>query len=343
MRKIIAFGVAALLIFGIAGCGAAEPQETAINETSAATRSPIETAAPTQSPMLSPTPIPEPSPAVSPSYVLTGIPENEVGAAIPHTFDDNGIEREYLLYLPEGISEGAPLVFVLHGYSAFVYGFMNTADMNATADKHGFAIVYPQGLYSDSEVFPNRHWNADFTFTTNDDVGFLTSLAAYLQQSYGFSSSETFACGLSNGGFMSYTLAVKAPGVFRAIASVAGTMSKGTWDDRDVTSDPTPILQIHGDADATVPIDGTMITEGGWGGAPEMEQILAYWADRDGLGTITEETTGNLTARIYSSSDSDYLIWYYLISGFPHDWPNVENSGLDTGELIWEFFSNYLD
>ena len=231
-------------------------------------------------------------------------------------------------------------MFVLHGYLDFASNFMNTTGMNAVAKKEGFGVVYPQGLPSQSSEFPGTHWNADFTFSDVDDVGFLTSLAAYLQEDYGFSSSNTFACGLSNGGFMCYTLAVRAPGVFRAIASVAGTMSLGTWNGRDESA-AVPVLQIHGTTDTTVPLDGTMTLDGGWGGAPPMDEIIQYWAERDGAGTMTEETTGNITARVYSNGEGDW-IWFYLIEGFGHRWPDA-SSGMNTSELIWQFFSSYIE
>ena len=41
-----------------------------------------------------------------------------------------------------------------------------------------------------------------------DDIGFLSSLARHLQREHGLSTGNTFVAGFSNGGFMSYTLAM---------------------------------------------------------------------------------------------------------------------------------------
>lgn len=340
MAKRLSIVLAMLLILGLTGCGAAGSRQTAPADTPAAAPTPAATPAPT------PTPVPE-LPAPTPKPVPVGeameIPAGEAGIAKMHDFEYDGINRTYMLYLPEDLCEDAPLVFVLHGYLGFVSSFMGGTGMNAAADKYHFGVVYPQGTSSRSEEFPGTHWNADFTFSDVDDIGFLTALAAHLQEHYGFSESETFAAGLSNGGFMCHTLAVRAPDTFRAIASVAGTMSKGTWDERDITGAPVPVLQIHGTADGTVPIDGTMTTDGGWGGAPPMDDIIAYWADRDDAVSLAEETSGNLTARMYTDSDRESLVWYYLIDGFGHNWPSLQNVGVDTGELIWRFFSQFID
>ncbi len=263
----------------------------------------------------------------------------ETGIARLHDFNDSGIKRSYLLYIPENLPMDASLVFVLHGYYGFAASFMNAIGMNAIADKGGFGVVYPQGLTSKSTEFPGTHWNADLTFTDVDDTGFLAALAAYLQERYGFSRDRTFAAGLSNGGFMCYTLAVRSPNTFRAIASIAGTMSGGTWKGRGNAA-PVPVLQIHGTADHIVPIDGSMATDGGWGGAPKMDDIIKYWTDRNGADSVIEDMAGNISACLYANSDGKYPVWYYRIGGFGHNWPTVQTTGLDASELIWKFFSS---
>lgn len=341
-KRLIAAILVIFFTFGIAGCGPTEQKQnvTTPSQTTAAPSAVTEAAA--NAPVIAPEPDSSSEQVSSTSPAAVNVPAGEEGIAKAHDFIYDGTKRSYMLYIPRDIREGAPLVFVLHGYLDFAVSFMNTTGMNDIADKYGFGVVYPQGLPSKSSEFPGTHWNADFTFTNVDDVGFLTALAGYLQENYGFSSSETFAAGLSNGGFMCYTLAVESPGTFRAIASVAGTMSKGTWDDRDKSA-PVPVLQIDGTADKTVPIDGTMLLDGGWGGAPKMDDIIQYWADKDSASTKIQEKSGTITARVYSSSNNKNLVWYYLIDNFGHKWPAIQNSELDTGELIWRFFSNYLD
>ena len=56
----------------------------------------------------------------------------------------DGLERTYRLYLPEGVPDNAPLVFVLHGYGGNFN--LDRYGMNEAADRHGFAVCYPQGV-----------------------------------------------------------------------------------------------------------------------------------------------------------------------------------------------------
>ena len=86
-------------------------------------------------------------------------------------------------------------------------------------------MVYPQGLKDDTL---RTHWNAGLTLSDIDDVGFLSELTLYLQKTYSLNPSKTFTSGYSNGGFMSYELIVKKPEIFKAVASILGTMSLET-------------------------------------------------------------------------------------------------------------------
>ena len=179
-------------------------------------------------------------------------------------FKHNRVERKYLLHLPKDLPDNAPLVFLLHGYHGDARDYMGELGMNRVADANRFAVCYPQGA-EDHEGTP--HWNARLSISKTEDIGFLSDLAAYLQVRHKLNPNKTFVSGISNGGFMSYTLVAERPSVFKAAASVIGTMSGHTWKHRAKIR-PVPILQISGLDDEIIPYDGSMSPAGGWGGAP---------------------------------------------------------------------------
>src|ERR1044072_214889 len=132
-------------------------------------------------------------------------PEPEVprlsGRLVRGTLMSGGHARSYLLYLPKGLSKGAPLVMALHGSGesgaalrvATGYGF------ERLADRHGFALVYPNGF--------GGYWNGCNVvgaYSANrlgiDDVGFRTRLADKLARELGTDPRKVFALGLSRGG-----------------------------------------------------------------------------------------------------------------------------------------------
>lgn len=262
------------------------------------------------------------------------------------TFMHDGIERQYVLHLPENLASDAPLVFMLHGLTGSSETMMRVSSMNALSDEHGFAVVYPEGTTFEG----TRFWNAGLTYSTVDDVGFLVALATYLQETHDLSTENTFSAGFSNGGFMSYKLACDANDTFKAIGSVAGVMSKNTWDTCD--TDQVPVLHIHGDADSVVPVDGTLQTIGGWGGAPELSVIIASWVTKNELDLIAETIISDTTTFFnYYSESSDIEVWYYKITDYNHIWPgsinantgtSFETAGFYASDVIWEFFSGYI-
>ncbi|GEM_PF-1196240 len=260
----------------------------------------------------------------------------------PFTFD--GLTREYILYLPDDLIPGSPLVFMLHGFSGNAGYMQATSGMNDLADLYGFAVVYPQG----SSINGIPHWNADLDLSVVDDVGFLSALAAHLQTTYDLSVENTFIAGHSNGGFMAYTMACTSPATFQAIASFAGIMSGETWD-TCATTEPVSVLHMHGTADPVVPDDGTMAPWLGWGGAPAVPIMLEYWQTRNALELASEAMVSATIQRFdYTSASNPYRVTYYRLLNMGHEWPQddeimPDDDDLnDTSQRIWQFFETVM-
>ena len=252
-------------------------------------------------------------------------------------FQHGDVERQYVLHLPEDLPENAPLVFFLHGYHGNARNYAKMG-MSRVADKHGFAVVYPQGKPDRRDV---PHWNARLKISDIDDVGFLTALAKDLQHTHDLDPERTFASGVSNGGFMSYTLAAERPEVFKAVGSIIGTMSGYTWEHREDIK-PVPVLQISGLDDRIVPVDGSMRPAGGWGGAPDQKTIIEFWKDLD--QTTTEEVievSADTTAYRYGDGVEGCEVWLYEVKGWGHRVPGARKLGVHSVDLVWEFFSRF--
>ncbi len=90
-----------------------------------------------------------------------------------------------------------------------------------------------------------------------------------------------------------------------------------------------------------VPIDGSLDTIGGAGGAPAMDVVIEYWGDRNQcLKAATIKTNEFTTLMKHQDCEAGNDIWYYKIENFGHELPDVNNSaGFDVAEVIWDFFS----
>jgi len=76
---------------------------------------------------------------------------------------------------------------------------------------------------------------------------------------------------MSNGGFMSFLLSCQLSEKIATIASVTGSMTPETFNNSN-PQHPTPILQIHGTSDNTVPYNGTT-----W--SKSIDDVIQYWVD----------------------------------------------------------------
>mgnify|MGYP001166213649 CR=1 FL=1 len=252
------------------------------------------------------------------------------------SFEYKDGSRYFAHYAPEGLEEGAPLVFFLHGYMGYALEYQRQFGLDALADEHGFGVVYPQGTWDDNWV---PHWNADLTISDVDDIGYLVALAESLQQTHGYEPERTYTSGISNGGFMSYTLACRAPNTFHAMGSIIGTMSKRTWEEC-APEKPISVLQISGANDTVVPIDGSMDEEGGWGGAPPITDIVTFWSEQNQCTNIDTQTqSGNITSVHHTNCLNDNVVEYYEIDDMGHEIPSLDRFQMDAAEVLWNFLS----
>ena len=262
-----------------------------------------------------------------------------------HSFKDQGIEREYYLYVPDGLyTEGAPLVFSLHGYGGLAWD--NFPGMMETAAREGFAICYPQGA-----VDPNgrRAWEVGYPFQAGnriDDVKFLVRLAHLLQHKYGFSRKATFVTGMSNGGEMCYYLAYRAADTFRAVAPIAGLQMEWMYKSLDAKK-AVPLMEVHGTEDTISWWQGDLENKGGWGEYLPVEIAVGNWV------SINRCTDLKVEERPRLSEDSHPVVLYRYTGGTEGTEVRLykvidgshshSNDSMHTSDEVWSFFSRFID
>ena len=142
------------------------------------------------------------------------------------TFIHDGLERHYILHLPDSYDESKsyPLVFVFHGGGGNAENIQETTNFSKKADEEHFIVVYPEG----NGKLPHKllTWNCGFccgySLENNiDDVGYIRALVEYLKETYSIDADRIYATGMSNGGIMSYQVGAALSDIFAAIAPVA--------------------------------------------------------------------------------------------------------------------------
>ena len=277
-------------------------------------------------------------------FVFSSSAQQTINASITH----DGIERDYILYVPE-IYDGStavPLVLNFHGFGSGASQQMFYGDFRDIADTEGFLLVHPEG----TTLIGNQFWNVGFPglSSTIDDVGFTEALIDELATLYTIDLDRVYATGMSNGGFMSFLLACQLSEKIAAVASVTGSMTQDTFDDCNAQL-PTPVLQIHGTEDDVVSYNENNLSL-------PIPDVISYWVDHNNCETTPTTTTlpdvdvsdgSTIEYSVYEDGDNGITTEHMKVIGGGHTWPGSvlnsagTNQDIDASMEIWLFFSRY--
>jgi len=270
--------------------------------------------------------------------------QETINASITH----DGIQRDYILYIPE-LYDGnttVPLVLNFHGFGSSASQQMFYGDFRDIADTEGFLLVHPEG----TTFIGNQFWNVGFPGLSSniDDVGFTEALIDELATLYAIDLDRVYATGMSNGGFMSFLLACQLSEKIAAVASVTGSMTQDTFDDCNAQH-PTPILQIHGTEDDVVLYNENNLSL-------PIPDVISYWVDHNNCETTPTTTTlpdvdvsdgSTIEHSVYEDGDNGVTTEHMKVIGGGHTWPGSvlntagTNQDIDASMEIWLFFSRY--
>lgn len=278
--------------------------------------------------------------AASPSL---GCESGTLDAGVTHVdLEAGGVMRSYELHVPPSYDGATPLPLVLsfHGYTSTGSAQEESTEMNDLADREGFLVAYPNGLYNS--------WNAGTCCGQAaelgvDDVGFTRTLIEDIGARGCIDQRRVYATGMSNGGFFSYRLACEAADVIAAAAPVAAVM--GVDEGACMPARPIPIIAFNGTGDPLVLYDG-----GGPGASPSVAETIAGWVDRDGCTAepVVSYQNGDATCETVDQCEGDASVTLCTIEGGGHCWPGYpcrlggigeSTTDINANEAMWGLFS----
>ena len=147
---------------------------------------------------------------------------------------------------------------------------------------------------------------------------------------------------MSNGVY-ELSLACQLSNRIAAVASVTGSMTNNTFNNRN-PQHPTPI-QIHGTMDPTVPYNRNST----W--CKSIDDVIQYWVNYNNCNA-NPSTINVVNSNILDNSTVDHFIYengnnnvnteHFKVYGGAHDWPGVwGNLDINASIEIWKFFSRY--
>jgi polyhydroxybutyrate depolymerase len=283
----------------------------------------------------------------------------------------NSLERTFAVYAPADPAVPAPLVFVLHGGSGSANSVWNSETGHAwktLADEHGFLLALPEGR-ADPDAPDQHHWNdcrsdinnAD-AISTEDDVGYIDLLIDRIAARVSVDSSRIYVTGASNGGMMTFRLAMQLGDRLAAAGAIIANLPDPS--ECPFEAVPLPILIMNGTADPVIPYGGGCVAGATCdrGRVRSTDETVAFWVDVNGAGTSAEEVAlpdrvsadgSTVTVFTHRGGATGEDVILYRIDGGGHSIPGPEptaaslraavrkNQDIDAAVEIWRFFEQH--
>jgi polyhydroxybutyrate depolymerase len=184
------------------------------------------------------------------------------------------------LHLPANApSYPLPLLVFLHGLGGSGADLSEGLHLDEMAQAFAFAFIVPEGVLDSSG---RRFWNASESCCNFDrvEVDHVAALRRWIGEATAnpkVDARRVFLIGFSNGGFMAYRAGCEIGSLLAGIVSIAGA---GPGNTSTCHPDkPLDVLQIHGDRDPIVKVDGGhLFADDRRPRYPSAEQSVAYWA-----------------------------------------------------------------
>ena len=277
-------------------------------------------------------------------------------------FIHKGIYREYLIHVPANYTSSKPiaLLIALHGGFGSGVSMEKFSNFNSISDRDTFIVVYPSGF--------QKHWNDGRnvnlyeTQSKNlDDVGFIEALIDSLSTHYKIDQKRIYATGASNGGMMSYRLALELSTKIAAIAPVIANIPSNLADKKPVR--PMPVLIINGTADPLMPYEGgdVKFRNKSIGKVLSSKQTFDLFSSFNNCSNDIKTTSltdsapeDGCTATVYThlNCQEDHSVILYCIQNGGHSWPGGSQylpktvignvcKDFNASEVIWSFLRKY--
>jgi poly(3-hydroxybutyrate) depolymerase len=267
--------------------------------------------------------------------------DQEPDSSQKYELTSGDIERSYVLRLPEGYDRRAdwPLIVAYHGRGSTgveVEGFSELSDLPAV-------VAYPDGAIGTGSGYRKAWQGAPYEAPGVDDVAFTSDLLTAIEADHCIDTSRVYATGKSNGAGLAALLACQLPDTFAAVAPVAPALYPGTRTGC-AEAPPTPILEIHGVADATIPYAGDADRD-----LPAIPEWVQGWADHNGCTASTTRTKRDVETTRWTGCDQGAEVQHVSVEGGGHVWPggDIYSGGghvthtIESATVIWDFFSRH--
>lgn len=240
-------------------------------------------------------------------------------------------QSSYLLMLPANYQPERQykLLLAFHGSGGRASQMQTMAQFERASND--YIVAYPNS----KEIEWNEGCDCNIAHRKGaDDLGFVDKVIADIQSKHKLAEGEIYAAGFSQGGLFTQNLACNRSETFKAVAVVAGSMSRQLADSCAPTK-PVSILMLHGDADSVLPYNGSNHANFGLISSPQA--ILLHANLHNGLPYPLKKALPNNNAELISYTNGQQKFQLMRVENGSHSW---SFSQLDTTDKILAFFAS---
>ena len=269
------------------------------------------------------------------------------------TIKVNGADRSYIVHVPKGYLREKPtsVVLCLHGAGMTGKMMQNVSGLSAKADEANFVVVFPSGTGFGQFLTWNAGGFQKGVGSRADDVAFMGLILDELGKELSVDKRRIYACGLSNGGMMSYRLASELSDRIAAIGVVAGVVAV----DECKPKRAVPVLHFHGTADPVVAFEMTEKNMPPFMKVKSVQESINLWVKLDGcaespeIERISQKDDLKVIRKRHSGGKEGSEVVLVEVEDGGHTWPGMppplkmfgKSTKVSANDLLWEFFQKH--
>jgi polyhydroxybutyrate depolymerase len=258
------------------------------------------------------------------------------------TMKIDGRDRTFTIHVPPGYDPAKPMPLMVldHGLSQTGESIEQMIGSNAVADKKGFIVVYPDSV-NWFDIPDLRTWDTGNGLVLpgehSGDIQFMDSVINTAKDQLNVDPMRVFMVGHSNGGMMAYATAGALSGELAGVGILSSAMSGNEPQPKE----PLSMFNVHGTADAIIPIGGItdtppVLKDAGVPIFQPAQYGTDYYKKLDGITdpyTITR--SGDLTTQTASNPANGTAVEQITIDGAGH----IFNNTADMLERAFDFLN----
>jgi polyhydroxybutyrate depolymerase len=236
----------------------------------------------------------------------------------------NDTTRSFRVHLPDNFDKHHyyPALLFFPGKGASALGAEQAGGLN----NFPAITVYPEATMGKDNLYS---WQGAPYSSGVNDVQFVSSILDKIEGQLCIQRSHIYAVGMSNGGGMVSLLSCQLSDRFAAYGIVGGAMYYPVG--KCAPPKPTPLINIHGDSDITVPYFGSLQRQ-----LPPIDSWVAARAKDNGCSSIPDVTTDTLvTISQWKHCKNNATVKNIRMHNGGHTWAP------DAPALLWQFMSAY--